>query len=482
MDKIYNSKHIVKGLFWKFAERSGVQGMQFIVQIILARLLLPKDYGILAIAMIFILISNVFIQNGVSSSLIQKKNTSNLDYSTAFWISFVTSIFIYTLLFLFSPQIASFFNEKELENFLKIIGINIIIGSIHGIQISYISKNMLFQKLFYASTISVISSGVLAITLAFLNFGIWSLIIYQLLNQILIVILLKKHISWKLEYTFSKKSALNLYSFGWKLMVASLIDNLYTNLRSILIGKSYSSSTLGLFTRGIQFPELLATNINGSIQTVMFPALASNQDNKEAFKNLVRKSIIVSSFVVFPLMIILATVANPLIVLLLTDKWIEVVPILQIYCAVFVLLPIHTANLQAINALGRSDIFLKMEILKKIIGVSIILLTYKHGIIIFCYGAVLTSLISSLINIFPSKKLFNYSYKEQFLDLIPIVSLTFIVGVFIQQINFFESPLLVILSKTLIGIIMYVSLAFIFKIKALFYIIKTFKILSIRGD
>ncbi|MDU5111651.1 MAG: lipopolysaccharide biosynthesis protein, partial [Clostridium sp.] len=419
---------VINSLFWKLMERGGVQGIQFIVQIVLARILSPNDYGIISLLTIFIALANVFIQSGFNTALIQKKNVKEEDFSSVLYISLVVSTILYIILFFASPFIANFYKIAELKQVLRVLAIILFFGAFNSIQNAIIARTMQFKKLFIGSVFSILISGIVGITLAYSGFGVWALVAQQIVNQVSITFILWFTLKWRPKLIFSINRVGNLFSYGWKLLVSSLIDTIYMNLRGLIVGKVYASNMLAFYNRGEQFPQLIVNNINGSIQSVMLPTLSAEQENKKRVKELVRRSIVTSSFLIFPMMIGLAVVGEPLIKILLTDKWLPAVPFMQIFCLSYALWPIHTSNLQAINALGRSDIYLKLEIIKKIIGIIILIISMFYGIYAIALGGLLSGIISSFINAYPNLKLLNYGYKEQIKDILPSLLLSIIMG------------------------------------------------------
>ncbi|MDU1278878.1 MAG: lipopolysaccharide biosynthesis protein [Clostridium sp.] len=471
-----NKKIVMRSLLWKLMERTGVQGVQFILQIILARLLTPNDYGIISLITIFIALANVFIQSGFNTALIQKKDTTEEDFSSVFYLSLLVAGILYIILFISSPYIAKFYGIKELIPVLRVLSIILFFGAINSIQNAVVSRTMNFRKLFTSSIFSAIISGVIGIILAYLGFGVWALVAQQIINQISITIILWFTLKWRPRLVFSITRIGSLFSYGWKLLVSSLIDTLYMNLRSLIVGKVYTSEMLAFYNRGDQFPQIIVSNINGSIQSVMLPTLSLEQDNKKRVKELVRRSIVTSSFLLFPLMIGLAVIAEPLIKILLTEKWLSCVPFMQIFCLTYALWPIHTANLQAINALGRSDIYLKLEIIKKIVGTTILIISMFYGVYAIAIGGLLSGVISSFINSYPNLRLLDYSYKEQIKDIIPSLLLSIIMGGIVYSILFFYmSPYLTLIIQILVGAIVYISLAKLFKLECYEYLINTVK-------
>lgn len=471
-------KAIINSLIYKFMERCGYQGVAFLVQIVLARLLSPADYGVISLLAIFITVSQVFVQSGLNTALIQKKEVDEVDYSSVFFVSLGISVVLYVILFFGAPYIALFYNMPELSKYLRVLAIILIPGAFNSIQNAQIARGMEFKKLMYSTWIAVIVSGIVGILLAYLEFGTWALVFQQLTNQILICIILLKLVEWRPILKFSWKKVSVLFSFGWKLLCSNLIDTIYTNLQGLVIGKKYNSSTLGIYNRGKQFPQLLVDNINGSIQSIMLPALSKYQDDKVILKSMMRRSIVTSSLIIFPLLTLLGIVARPLITLVLTEKWIECVPYMWIYCFIYAFMPIHTANLQAINAQGRSDQFLKLEIIKKCYGVLILCITiglFESPIAIAIGGAVST-LISCFVNAHPNKKLLNYSYLEQMKDILPELILSFVMGMAIYPISFINIPdILLIIIQVICGIFIYCLLAWLFKLEPFLYLMHTIK-------
>jgi len=471
MENKHNKSAVITSLIWKLMERSGVQGVQFIVQIILARLLLPEDYGIIALIAIFITIANVFVQSGFNTALIQKKDTDETDFSSVFYLSLFISAVLYTILFFTAPSISSFYNEPKLVIIIRILSITLFFGVFNSIQYAIISRTLQFKKLFISSVCSVTVSGIISIILAYTGFGVWALVTQQIINQFLVVIVLWFLIKWRPKLIFSIKKVKSMFSYGWKLLVSSLIDTLYMDLRSLIIGKVYSSATLGFYNRGKQFPQYIVTNVNGSIQSVMLPVLSSEQDNRNKVKDMVRRSISISSFIIFPTMVGLAVVAEPMIKIILTEKWLPAVPFLQIYCITYALLPIHTANLQAINALGRSDIFLKLEIIKKVIGLSILFISLNYGVYAIALGGVVSGIISSVVNAYPNKKLLGYSYLEQIKDIIPSLFLSLFMGIVAYSIKFLGFTTWVTLFMQITsGVILYYLISKLLKIECFNYL------------
>ncbi|QUN12891.1 lipopolysaccharide biosynthesis protein [Clostridium sp. C1] len=472
-------------LFWKFAERFGVSGIQFILQIILARLLMPADYGILSIMIIFTNLANVFIQNGFNTALIQKKDTSNEDYSSVFWLTFTISIFIYIFLFFSAPFIADFYNMEKIIFPFRIISLMVIPGALNSIQIAIISKKMDFKKIFTSNLFSILFSGIIGIFLAYKGLGIWALVFQTLSNVFIACIVMWFTVKWRPLFVFEIHRVKKLFTYGWKLLTSSLLDTLYQELSSLVIGKKYDSSTLGFYNRGKQFPQFLINAINGSVQSVMLPAMSTIQDNKLQVKAMMRRSIILSSYIIFPMMVGLAVVADPLVKLLLTEKWSFCVPYMQIFCFTYAFYPVHSCNLQTINAIGRSDIFLKLEIIKKTIGIISLIIA------VFCFDSpiaiamtgIFTTFTSCFINAYPNKILINYSYIEQMKDILPNFIIACLMGIVVYPIIFLKfNIILTIVLQIILGVIVYIIISLVLKIESFSYILTLLKKIINRNN
>lgn len=467
---------VFSSLLWKLMERGGAYGIQFIVMIILARLLLPEDFGLIVLVTTFITIAGIFVQVGFSTALIQKKNADEVDYSSVFYLSLVAATILYILIFFISPYIASFYEEPKLISVLRVLSIMLFFGAINSIQNVLISRTMQFKKLFFSSLWAVVISGSIGITLAYANFGVWALVVQSLTSQLIVTVILWFTVDWRPRLLFSIEKILELLPFSWKLLVSGLIATLSINLQSLIVGKVFSQAMLGFYNRGEQLPKLFVTNIDGSIQSVMFPAMASYQDDKRRMKEIVRRAIVTSSFIIFPLMVGLAVIAEPLVIVLFTEKWLPAVPFVQIFCASYALWPIHTVNLQAINALGRSDIFLKLEIIKSIFGLIILGISIQFGIYMIAFGVFISGIISTFINSYPNLKLLNYSFREQLKDIIPSLLLALIMGIVIYPIHWFGmADILTIIIQITTGIVLYVTLAKLSKLECFTYLVQTMK-------
>lgn len=457
-----------KGLFWSAFERFSVQGAQFIVGLVLARLLMPSDYGIIGMITIFIAVFQTFIDSGFSSALIQKKNRSETDYSTVFYFNIAVALVLYLLLFFLSPFIARFYDTPLLVSVTKVIGLNLIINSFVVVQRAKLTIELDFKTQARVSLVAVIIGGLVGIILAFKGYGVWSLVAQNLSRSFVNTILFWISTKWVPKKVFSKKSFRSLFSFGSKLLGAAVLDTVFKNIYLIIIGKAYTTRDLGYYTQGKQFRDVISINITGIMQRVTYPVLSTMQDEEERLKVNYRKFIKMSAFIVFPLMIALAALARPMINIVLTEKWLPAVPIIQVLCLAGMLYPIHAINLNILNVKGRSDLFLRLEIIKKIITIIAIIITFPYGILVMVWGQVVTSVIAFYINTYYSKDMVGYGFWDQIKDLTIYLIMSIVMGVcvllFMSQVR---NLWVEFIGGAVIGLIVYLFLACLFKVPEL---------------
>ena len=413
------NKKITKNLLWKFLEKFGAQFVSFIVSIILARLLDPIVYGTIALVTVITTLLQVFIDSGLGVSLIQRKNSDDLDFSTVFYFNFLLCIVLYIGLFFCAPMIARFYEIAELTPIIRVLGLTLIISGVRSIQQSYVSKHLMFKKFFFSTFGGTVVSAIIGIWMAYKGYGVWALVFQTLSNQLIGTIILWITVKWRPKLMFSFKRLKGLFSFGWKILVSSLLETLWKDLSQLIIGKKYTTKDLAFYNKGKQFPQLATDALNGSIDSILLPTMSEVQDDTERVKSMTRRSIKISSFVLWPMMIGLAACAEPFISFVLTDKWLFAVPFMQIFCIIYAFYPIHTANLNAIKAMGRSDLFLILEIIKKSVSLILILSSMWFGVLAMALSSLVGSLCSQIINSWPNKKLLNYSYLEQIKDILP---------------------------------------------------------------
>ena len=455
---------VFSGLIWRFGERITAQLVSTIVSIILARLLLPEDYGVVTMTLVFINIANVFVTGSFGNALIQKKEVDNVDFSSVFFFNLSLSILIYFCLFLASSHISLLYEMPELEMVLKVLGLRIPLAAINSVQQAYVSRNMLFKRFFWATLFGTILSGFVGVFLAYRGAGVWALVAQYLTNTTIDTLILWLTVKWRPILVFSWTRAKTLIEYGWKLLCSSLLSTIYEELRTMIIGKYYTSSDLAFYNQGDKYPKLIINNVNTTISSVLFPAISQVQDDRNKVKQMTRRAIQVSSYIIWPMMVGMAVVAEPFVSLLLTEKWLFCVPYLQIFCLSYGLYPIHTANLEALKAIGRSDLYLKLEVAKKIIGLSILVLCIKGGPIMIAWSVLLSSLSSGIVNATPNTKLLNYSYKEQFWDSFPSLILSAFMAMIIYPISYLAMPDYLILALQIFsGCVVYLFLSIITK-------------------
>lgn len=447
---------VLGNFIWRFAERCGAQLVGFIVSVVLARMLDPSDYGSIALITVFTSILQVFVDSGLGNSLIQKKEVDDTDFSTVFFTNVVFCLVLYAISFLISPFVANYYGDPGLTWPMRVLSLTVLISGVKNVQQAYVSRNMLFKKFFFATLTGTIVAAVLGIVMALKGFGIWALVTQQVANLLIDTVILWITVRWRPKKVFSTERLKVLFSFGWKLLASQLIDTVYNNFRSLVIGKMYSSEDLAYYNRGRQFPNLIVTNVNTSIDSVLFPSLSKAQDDISRVRTMTRRAIKTSVYIMAPLMMGLAFAAEPVVKIVLTDKWLPCVPYLVIFSVSFMFYPIHTANLKAIVALGRSDLNLKLEIEKKLIGIVLLAVSMWFGVMAMAYSLLISNFISQLINSRPNKKLLNYGYRSQILDILPSVVLSVIMGIIIFPFKYLPIPTILILTLQVVtGILVY---------------------------
>ena len=465
------SKKVLSNFIWRLMERSGAQLVQFLVSIVLARVLLPKQYGIVALLTAFITILSIFIDSGLSIALIQKENADEKDFSTVFYVNMTLCATLYVLLFIFAPFIAGLYHNPDMTAYLRVIGITLLVAGVKNVQTAYVSRNLIFKRFFFATLGGTVGAGILGIIMAYTGFGVWALIAQSLFNNAVDTLILWITVKWRPKKVFSFSRLKVLFSYGRKILASSLIDTLYNNIRTFIIGGKYSNDDLAFYDRGSQFPYVIVNNINLSIDSVLLPTMSKVQNDRGAVRSMTRRSIKVSTFLIAPLLMGLAFTATPVIRLVLTEKWLPAVFFLRIFCVTLMFYPIHTANLNAIKAVGRSDMFLKLEIIKKSVGVTALLATFWISVEAMAYSLLFTTITSMLINSWPNRKLLGYSYLEQLKDILPGIFLAVAMGICVFPIQFIGLPDIVTLCiQVPMGAVIYILGAKLFKLDSFDYL------------
>lgn len=466
----FQTSKVSSNLIWRFLERFGAQGVTLIVSIILARVLDPTVYGTIALITVITALLQVFIDSGLGTALVQKKDSDQVDFSTVFYFNFIVCVVLYVGLFFCAPLIANFYEMPDLTPVIRSLGLVLIISGFRNIQNSYVSKHLLFKKFFFATLGGTISAGAIGIWMAYHGYGVWALVVQNLVNQTVGSVILWLTVKWRPTLEFSFARLKKLFSFGWKLLVSGLLDTLWTEMRQLIIGKKYSSDDLAFYNKGNEYPKYATDALNSSINSVLFPVMSQAQDDPARVKSMTRRAIKTSSFVLWPMMVGLAVCAKPFISFVLTDKWLDAVPYMQIFCIVYAFQPIHTANLNAIKAMGRSDYFLILEIIKKAVNLALILASMWYGVIWLALSSLVGSVFSQVINSWPNRKLLGYKYHEQIIDILPYIGLSVLMGAVVYCVSFLRLPnFATLVIQIPLGAAIYVAGAKILKFESLAY-------------
>ncbi len=464
----------MSGVAWQFSERMLSQIITFVLQIILARILFPEDYGLIALISIFTQILLKIVTSGFATGLIQKKDADNLDFSTVFYFSIVISFFSYGLLYVFAPTIARFFDQfpqQKLIDVMRVLGIGLIFSAINSIQRAYVSRNMEFKHFFKTTLWAKVMSAVVGIVMALNGFGVWALVAQLLLESFASLVILWITVQWRPDLSFSFNRLKILFSYGWKIFAASIIKVIYNDIRSFVIGKMYTANDLAFYNRGHSFPQLIDTNIGGTIESVLFPAIAKKQSEPEDVLRILSRAIKTSCFIIMPLLAILAGVGENLVDIILTSKWLPCVIYLQILSFSFFFSPVEIESLQAIKAIGRSDLVLKLEIIKRTVCIALLIVSVPYGVEAIAYSSLAGAFASAVINIIPCRKVLGYSTRQQISDIMPPFILSVIVFCAISGIGAFAfNKYFTLISQLIIGPILYLVMAFAIKLDSITYI------------
>lgn len=469
-------QNVISNFIWRFAERSGAHLVALVVSVVLGRILGPEIYATVALITVFTSILQTFVDSGLGNALIQKKDADNVDFSTVFYTNIGFCSTLYLLFFFAAPFLAQFYRDPTLTPLMRVLGLTIVVSGIKNVQQAYVSRNLMFRKFFFATLLGTITAAVVGITLAVLGFGPWALVAQQLVNLTIDTVVLWITVKWRPIRAFSLERLKKLYSYGWKLLCSALLEKVYNNLYQLIIGKKYTKEDLAFYNRGVQFPDVLVSNINTSIDSVLLPVMSREQNNRENVRAMMRRSIKTSTYIIAPMMMGLAFVAEPLIRLLLTDAWLPSVPFMRIFCITYMFYPIHTSNLNAIKAMGRSDLFLKLEIIKKIVGLATVSVTMWFGVKVMAYSLLFTSVTSQIINSWPNKKLLNYSYPEQMKDILPGILLSILMGLCIYPVRWLALPdIVTLLIQVPLGAVIFVTASALLKLDSFLYLWKMVK-------
>ena len=450
------TKKVASSFVWQLLERFGAEIVTFVVSIILARLLDPVVYGTIALVTVITTILNVFVDSGFCSALIQKKNPDSLDYSTVFYFNLLIAIILYIGMFFAASPIANLYNAPELVWVIRVLSFTLVFSAVKNCSKAYVAKNMQFKKYFFSTLGGTVAAAIAGITMAYKGFGVWALVTQYVVNAFVDAVILFIAVKWKPRLEFSFKRLGSLFSFGWKLLLSSLTESICDNLRQFIIGKKYSKEELAYYNRGHSFPQIIGTNITASLLAVLFPTFSSIQDDKEKVKNTIRKSISLSSYIVFPMMVGLAVVAEPMISLLLTDKWLFCVPYLRLFCLFYALKCIDSTTGSVLKGTGKSGILSALQITKKVVDLGLLFAFMWFGVIYVAISMLVAAIIGYFLNMIILKICYRYSFREQISDLLPNLLITIFMGVFVLALqNVFANKILVLVVQVSVGIAVY---------------------------
>ena len=460
--------HTIKGFFWSFLERIGQQGIQFIISIILARLLLPEQFGLIAMLTIFMAVAQSFVQSGFGSALIQKQDASHLDECSIFYFNIFVGFFVAAVLFFTAPWIADFYRIPLLAPLARVLSLNLVINAFGVVHTTLLTKRIDFKPQMKVSLVATVLSGFIGVAMANNGYGVWSLVAQSIGSNLFRTALLWLFLPWRPSWMFSLDSLRSMFSFGSKMLFSGLLDTIYNNLYLVIIGKLFSATDLGYYTRAQQTQQLPVENLSTTVGRVTFPVFSSIQDDEARMKRGTRKALSTLAMVNFPLMIGLAVVAKPLVLVVLTEKWLPCVPYLQLLCMVGLLYPLHAINLNVLIAMGRSDLFFRLEIYKKAMITAMICITYRWGILAMIYGQIATSVIAYYMNSYYTGKLLSYPITEQIKDFVPVFGLASVMGcgVYLAGYLSVQSSMKLLISQVLIGVVLYIFLCSLTRISS----------------
>ena len=472
---------VFTNLVWRLGERFGAKLVQFVVYLVLAKLLTPELFGDVALVAVFIEILQLFIESGLGNALIQKKDADDLDFSTVFYFNTVVCVLLFLLLFFTAPLISLFYEKPYLTPVIKFMSLVLLASGMKNVQQAYVSRNMLFKRFFLATLAGTVIAAVVGIVMAYNGLGLWALAAQNLVNITIDTTILWITVKWRPKKCFSFERLKQLYSFGWKLFASSMMEVIYLKLRNLIIGKRYSSESLAYYNNGEYFPQFISSILNSSIDSVLLPSMSKEQDSRENVKNMTRRAIKIGTFLMMPFMAGIIVCADPVIRLFFNENWIPCIPYLRILCIAYAFMPIHTANLNAIKAIGKSDIYLKLEIIKKFVDFASIITTMFISVKAMVYGMLVASVISQVINAWPNKKLLGYSYPEQVVDMVPQIIASVIMGVIVYLVKYTGlEGILLLFVQIPVGVIAYIIISKILHIDSYEYLMDTLKSLMNR--
>lgn len=476
MDNKKIKKAAVAGLGYRFAERILAQIVSTLISILLARILAPAEYGLIAIITSLITIFNVFVESGLGVSLIQKKEVDRKDFSTVFWASIILSVVMYAILFAGAPLFANIYRNAAIIPILRVMGLRLPLAAINCVQHAYVSKQLMFRKFFYSTLAGTVVSGIIGVVLAYIGYGVWALVFQYLANTFIGTVILWITVRWRPQLFFSWERFLTLFSFGWKILVSGLLTAVYEEIRSFIIAGKYTAEDLSFYSKGQQFPRLIVNNVGTTITNVMFPVFSLYQDNNIQLKNAVSRCMKVASYVMFPIIIGFAAVAESFVSVILTEKWLPAVPYIYVFCAFYIFKPLKTINQSCIKALGKMRTYMLLNCIEKGIGVLLLLISMHLGVMEIAVSAVITYAIAAGMEMIANHVYLSYGFLQQIKDISSPLILSVIMGLLVFAMN--ELPwnaIAILIMQIMVGALIYIGLSITLKVDTFYYLFKTAK-------
>lgn len=463
-------KQALSGMIWSFLQQFGSQLISFAVSIVLARLVLPEEFGLIGMLAIFMGIGAALFNGGLTSSLIRSQDCSQEDYSTVFYFNFAGSIIIYGMLFIAAPSIAEFYHQPALISISRVYGLTFILSAFGTVQNTILTRELQFKKQAIISLPALIISSVVGLTMAYWNYGVWSLVASALTNAFFMSLFLWLSANWYPKLIFSKEKFIEHFNYGYKLTVSGILDTVFTNIYQIVIGRFYSAAQVGYYTRANSLMMLPVANVSGALNNVIFPLFSKVQNDIPRFRNAYKQIMQMVLFIITPIIVLMGLLAKPLIVLLFTDKWLAVVPIFQIICFTGILYPIHLYNLIVLQVKGRSDLFLKLEVIKKVISAIILAISFFYGFYALLWGQLIFSVLALMINTHYAGRILEYSMLQQIKDIMPVFAFAVLMAVITYVVDCLlatQINIIRLICGSLSGGITYFVVAYIFKFQSI---------------
>lgn len=476
-------KKIVGNFIWRLAERFGARGVTFIVTLVLARILDPEVHGTIGLVTIFIIIFQVFVDSGLGTALVQKKDADELDFSSVFFFNLAVCLLLYLILFLIAGPSARFFNTPDLKPVLRVMGLSLIISGVKNIQQAYVSRHMLFRKFFFATLAGTLGAGVIGIWMALKGFGVWALVAQFLFNDTVDTLILWITVPWRPQKLFSLSRLKGLLSFGWKLLGVSLVSTISDSLRTFIIGKKYTTEDLAFYNKGQQFPQIIAVNVDTAIDSILLPTMSQEQDDLAAIRRMTRRAIRVETYIMMPMMVGLAVCSGALVSLLLKDKWLPCVPYMQVLCVLYAFYSVNTMKYSSFKAIGRSDVFLRNTTLSSVISILVLMVSMRYGVMAIAWGELVSTAFTHLFNAISCKKLFDYRYRDQIADILPNMGLCLLMGAAVWSLTLLQLPKYLTLGLQIpLGVGVYLLLSALFRNESFAYALEMLRKGGAKGE